>query len=163
MNDIPTKRLADNFCTFRLVGDERHLEECVNSPNFDPNFFNEFEEPIIHTLIYMADDTKNDTENLLMAIKYLMSHPDFNINAEDKFGETAIMVCARRKKLIDVSRLLLSDLNIDLYTKSTTGLSLIELADKYDNQELIKLIENREKEGSNTPGMPHLRRSLSVS
>ena len=67
MNELAKKqlRLCENVCSFMLKGDEKHLEEAVNDKDFDPNFYySDFEEPMIHTLMYMTNDTKTEISNL---------------------------------------------------------------------------------------------------
>jgi len=157
-------RLCENVCSFMFNGDEKHLEEAVNDKDFDPNFYySDFEEPMIHTLIYMTNDTKTEIANLMMAIGHLIHHPDFDPNATDKFGETALAVCARRKELTPIAKIIMALPQTDLFCKSLTGLTLRELGNNYSNYSFLEELTKAEKNDFEVQGIPHLRASVAAS
>ena len=157
-------RLCENIASFMLNGDEEHIEEAINDPDFDPNHFDHnFEEPLIHTLLYMTNDDKDEIQNLIMCIGHLIHHPDFDPNAADSFNETALALCARRKEFAPIAKILMALPETDLWCKSAIGLTIKDLATKYDNKIFLEELEKAENNEFEVHGIPHLRASVAVS
>ena len=75
-------------------------------------------------------------------VRILLSDPSININSSDYSGETALIKAVQRGKG-SVVRILLDQKGIDVDAVDDSGRSALDYAKRYENQEIVKLFQQK--------------------
>jgi len=75
-------------------------------------------------------------------VRILLSDPSININYSDYSGETALIKAVQRGKG-SVVRILLDQKGIDVDAVDDSGRSALDYAKRYENQEIVKLFQQK--------------------